>query len=268
MTLFYNSDSFYLKNVVYIDKNQFLGEEVDGVDADDATELLNYTKAFDYVSSYLKADAPIIEGLVREINKHLVNNVRGNRALPGKYRNIQNYVANSQTKEVIYTPPPPYKVPILMKDLIEWMRFEKQIPNVLLAGIAQFQLVHIHPFLDGNARTARLLSTLSLYKSGYDLKRLFTISEYYDRNRQDYYDAIQSVRNNNMDMTGWLEYFTLALEAQIQEVRSKGVLAMNLDVLSEKRKLSKRQKYLIDLGKYFSIKDYEEIYSSINRRSL
>ena len=73
---------------------------------------------------------------------------------------------------------------------------------LLIAGIAQFQLVHIHPFVDGNGRTSRLLSTLCLYRAGYDFKRLFTISEYYDRNRADFYQALQNVRKNNMDLTG------------------------------------------------------------------
>jgi Fic family protein len=62
-------------------------------------------------------------------------------------------------------------------------------------------------FLDGNGRTSRLLSTLCLYRAGYDFKRLFTISEYYDLDRPAFYRAIQSVRENGMDMTGWLEYF-------------------------------------------------------------
>lgn len=79
---------------------------------------------------------------------------------------------------------------------------------VLVAGIAQFQLVHIHPFVDGNGRTSRLLSTLSLYRAGYDFKRLFTISEYYDRDRAAFYAALQGVRRADMDLTGGLEYFT------------------------------------------------------------
>lgn len=80
----------------------------------------------------------------------------------------------------------------------------------------------IHPFIDGNGRTARLLSTLILYKTGYDFKRLFTISEYYDKDRPSYYQAIQSVRNNNMDMTGWLEYFAEGLRTQMAEIQEKG----------------------------------------------
>ena len=68
-----------------------------------------------------------------------------------------------------------------MRDLVAWLRAESAIHPVLVAGLAQYQLVHIHLFLDGNRRTSRLLSTLCLYRVGYDFKRLFTLSEYYDR---------------------------------------------------------------------------------------
>src|SRR5262249_23118922 len=157
-------------------------------DSEDVRELLNYRKAFDFVADYVFSQGRITEALIREIHRRLVEGVRGDNAQPGQYRVIQNYVANSKTKEIIYTPPAAYDVPILMSEFVDWLQSEQTIPAVLVAGIAQFQLVHIHPFLDGNGRTARLLSTLCLYRSGYDFKKLFTISEYYDRNRQDYYN--------------------------------------------------------------------------------
>ena len=65
-----------------------------------------------------------------------------------------------------------------MGELVEWLNRPTGIHPMIVSGIAQFQLVHIHPFLDGNGRTSRLLSTLLLYRAGYDFKRLFTISEY------------------------------------------------------------------------------------------
>lgn len=247
------------------------GEKVIGVDSEDVKELLNYKKAFAFVSDYVLSQGPITEGLIREIHKRLVNGVRGNSAQPGEYRRVQNYVANSKTKEIIYTPPPVYDVPLLMNDLIHWLQNEKTIPAVLVAGIAQFQLVHIHPFLDGNGRTARLLSTLCLYRFGYDFKQLFTISEYYDRNRIDYYNAIQSVRNNNMDMTYWLEYFTKALETQMHEIQLKGSRAIKLDVLSQEHKFSERQKQALDyfIGKEdFVISEYINLFPDVNRRTL
>ena len=253
-------------------KKLLAGETAANVDSDDAQELLNYRTAFDFVDDYLCSKGSITEGLIREIHKLLVEGVRGNSAQPGKYRTIQNYVANSKTKEVIYTPPPAYEVPILMNQLVDWIQKEKTIPPVLVSGIAQFQLVHIHPFLDGNGRTARLLSTLSLYRSGYDFKKLFTISEYYDRNRQEYYDALQSVRNHKMDMTSWLEYFTLALQTQMDEIHLKSADAMKLDLLAQKHKLSDRQKQtlegLLEKKGSFSILEYESLCPGVNRRTL
>ena len=248
------------------------GEKMQGVDSEDVKELLNYKKAFDFVADYVFSQGTITEGLIREIHRRLVEGVRGNIAQPGQYRTIQNYVANSKTKEVIYTPPAPYEVPILMAELMDWLQNERTIPPVIAAGIAQFQLVHIHPFVDGNGRTSRLLSTLYLYRSGYDFKKLFTISEYYDRNRQDFYQALQSVRNNGMDMTCWLEYFCKGLETQMHEIQLKGSQAMKLDVLVLEHKLSKRQKQALESlmasKKDFNIQEYEALCPQINRRSL
>src|SRR5262245_65238110 len=113
-----------------------------------------------------------------------------------------------------------------MAELVDWLQNEQTIPPVLLAGIAQFQLVHIHPFVDGNGRTSRLLSTLCLYRAGYDFKRLFSIREYYDRNRTGFYTALQSVREHDMDLTGWLDYFVEGLATQLDEVTERGKRAI------------------------------------------
>ncbi len=122
-------------------------------------------------------------------------------------------MVDSRTKEIIYTPSGPLEVPHLMKEFVEWLNTVMDMSPILVAGVAHFQFVHIHPFIDSNGRTARILSTLILYKTGYDFKRLFTISEYYDKSRPAYYRAIQSVRKNNMDMTHWQQYFTNGLKA-------------------------------------------------------
>ena len=109
-----------------------------------------------------------------------------------------------------------------MAELVDWLNAESDIHPVLASGIAQFQLVHIHPFVDGNGRTSRLLSTLCLYRAGYDFKRLFSISEYYDRDRSAFYAAIQGVRDHGMDLTGWLEFFVEGLATQMDEVTERG----------------------------------------------
>lgn len=203
-------------------KNILEGKKVKGVNRDDERELLNYKKAMDFISKYLGKDDSISEGVIRELHKILVEDVRGENADPGNYRKIQNYVVNSRTRAVVYTPSLPLDVPHLMREFVDWINKSKDVSPILVAGITQFQFVHIHPFVDGNGRTARILSTLVLYKTSYDFKRLFTISEYYDKDRQSYYQAIQSVRNNNMDMTAWLGYFVEGLRSQMEEINEKG----------------------------------------------
>ncbi len=247
------------------------GDTVPEADPDDVRELLNYRKAFDFVSGYLETGGPITEGLIREMHRRLVEGVRGEAVAPGEYRRIQNYGVNTVTDETVYTPPPAYDVPIMMSELVAWLNREREVHPVLMSGIAQFGLVHIHPFLDGNGRTSRLLSTLCLYQAGYDFKRLFTISEYYDRNRPAFYRAIQSVREMGMDMTGWLEYFVEGLAAQLAEVRERGERAISRDVLVKEYTLSERQAkaigHILELGG-LTIQDFEHLCPEVNRRSL
>jgi Fic family protein len=247
------------------------GEAVPEADRDDARELLNYREAFDFVSRYLREGARVTEGLIREIHKRLVMGVRGGAAAPGEYRTVQNYVVNAETGETVYTPPPAYDVPILMAELVDWLRHTKDVHPVLVSGIAQFQLVHIHPFLDGNGRTSRLLSTLCLYRAGYDFKRLFSISEYCDRDRPAFYGALQSVRRDDMDLTPWLEYFVEGLAAQLAEVRSRGEQAIRRDVWVREHRLNDRQgealSHLLEHGG-LTIRDFERLCPNANRRSL
>ena len=247
------------------------GSPVAEADPEDARELLNYREAFDFVSEYVSGGGPITEGLIREIHRCLVDGVRGRAAGPGEYRKIQNHVVNSLAGEIVYEPPPAYEAPIMMTDLVDWLRRDQQVHPVLVSGIAQFQLVHIHPFLDGNGRASRLLSTLCLYRAGYDFKRLFTISEYYDRDRPAFYLAIQSVRQSDMDLSSWLEYFVEGLATQLAEVRTRGERAIRRDVLIKERGLSDRQakalSRIVEHGS-LTIKDFERLCPDVNRRSL
>ncbi|MGH9830474.1 MAG: Fic family protein, partial [Blastocatellia bacterium] len=104
----------------------------------------------------LHSGEPITEALIQQIHKLLVQGVRGNKASPGEYRKIQNYVINSRTGEKTYTPPPPLEVPQMMADFVSWLQKETQVNSVIVAGIAQFQLVHIHPFVNGNGWSAEV----------------------------------------------------------------------------------------------------------------
>jgi len=247
------------------------GRQVPEADPDDVRELLNYRDAFEFVSDYLGNGGPITEGLIRGIHRRLIQGVRGGTGNPGAYRLLQNYVVNSLTREVIYTPPPPGDVPALMAELVSWVNGQQDIHPVLMSGIAQFQLVHIHPFVDGNGRTSRLLSTLCLYRAGYDFKRLFTISEYYDRDRGAFYAAIQNVREQGMDLTGWLDYVVEGLATQMNEVTERGKRVIRRDAIVKKYDLSGRQAqavgYLLE-NPVLRIEGYEQLCAGAHRRTL
>jgi Fic family protein len=155
--------------------------------------------------------------------------------------------------------------------LVEWLGTDRGIHPVLVAGIAQFQLVHVHPFVDGNGRTSRLLSTLCLYRAGYDFKRLFTLSDYYDRDRSRFYKAIQGVRNAGMDLTGWIEFFVEGFATQLAEVKARGERAIRRDILVRKHRLNLRQgralEHLWEHGN-LDIRTFESLCPKTSRRTL
>ena len=250
----------------------FAGKKVYGVSIDVQKELKNYRSAMNFVSKYLGKEDPITEGLIREMHKILVKDVRGNKADPGSYRKIQNYIVNSVTREVIYTPPSAADVPIMMRELVEWLNnISKDTSPVIVSGVTQFQFEHIHPFLDGNGRTGRLLSTLILYKTGYDFKRLFKLSEFYDKDHTFYYQALQSVRKNSMDMTAWLDYFTYGLKTQMIEVKKKGEKIIKRESILEnidKSKFNERQikalEYMVK-NERINVNEYQKITNCIRR---
>jgi Fic family protein len=131
--------------------------------------------------------------------------------------------------------------------------------------------VHVHPFVDGNGRTSRLLSTLCLYRSGYDFKRLFTLSEFYDRDRSAFYSALQRVREQDMDLTGWLDFFVSGLAAQMAEVKARGTAAIRRDILVREYRLNERQGRAVEFLLEFpqlNIADFEALCPDVSRRSL
>ena len=247
------------------------GSTLPDVDINDAKEVLNYREAMEFINASLEDDAVISELLIRTMHKHLVKGVRNNEATPGEYRKIQNYIVDSVTHHAIYTPPPPEDVHNLMHDLVLWLSRPIDLHPVIIAGIAQFQLVQIHPFLDGNGRTARLLSTFLLSSSGYDFNHLTSISEFYDRDRPAYYQAIQNVREQYLDLTPWIEYFCKGLSTQGIEIRDKGIRFHRLSMLSAHHSLSERESSAVNFilrEGTCTIRDFERLFPETNRRTL
>lgn len=152
----------------------------------------------------------------------------------GKYRQGPIYVVRrcfGMPQETMYTGPDAKRVPKLMKKFVDWLTVskEREINPVIVAAIAHLEIAAIHPFNDGNGRTARALPTLLLYQRGYDFRRLFALEDYYNTDRPSYYTAInlgKTYDERKSDMTSWLEYFTKGFRKEIDHVKDN-ILALS-----------------------------------------
>lgn len=192
----------------------------------DKQEVLNYLEALEKVPSFTEKGKIKTETLL-DIHKIISKNTLDNPSDCGVFRNRQVYVgrrvflASGFREEIEYMPPKTEEVPRLVDEFIDWLNLDKtwKINPVLLAGIVHYEIARIHPFIDGNGRTARLFATLILYLSGFDHRRLFALDDYYDRDRKAYYAALKTAQESNGDLTQWLEYFTTGVAFSVNEVK-------------------------------------------------
>lgn len=221
----------------------------------DIQEVLNYREVLRWIDGWggrtsnpTVIDEDTFKALHQMVVKKLLPEDQG-----GEYRKVQVAIKNSRTGETTFMPPPAVEVPFQMEEFFYWLNSEEGRLHhpVLRAGITHYELVRIHPFVDGNGRAARALATLVLYAEGYDVKRFFSIEEYFDRDAMRYYQALASVgEGENMDLTYWLEYFTLGLAAELEKIKEQ-VLKLSRDMklkgrLGHQIALSERQIRLIE----------------------
>jgi Fic family protein len=224
-------------------KDILLGKEVVGRPRD-IQEIINYRKVIEFIDEEAKRKIDkITEQLIKKIHRIIVEKI-----LPieqaGEYRNKQVIIRNSQTGEVTFRPPPPIEVPFLMREFIYWLNRDdkEEIHPVIKAGIAHHELVRIHPFLDGNGRVARILATLILLLGGYDIRRFFSLEEYYDKDAASYYHNLQKASQG--DLTAWLEYFSFGAAVEFEKIKEK-VLKLSRDA-KMKEKFGGQQIYLTE----------------------
>ncbi len=190
----------------------------------DKLEVLNYLKVLQSIDN-LTDGKKIIEKDILRIHKMVTKDTLEKPSDCGVYRNRYVIVGNRLTGEVIFRPPSNEDVPKLMTALIKWLNSSeaKALDPVIEAGIAHYEFVRIHPFIDGNGRTARALATLILYLRGFDAKQFFCLDDYYDQDRPAYYRILQAVNQNTLDITNWLEYFVEGVKVSIAAVKERVV---------------------------------------------
>lgn len=202
------------------------GEEVVGRDRD-VQEVINYRRVMEFIgtlgtTAQVQGKKHVDDGFVKELHKITVEKI-----LPveksGEYRKTQVVVKNSLTGEITFKPPLAVSVPFLMQDFLQFINdiTPETIHPVLKGGIVHYEFVRIHPFIDGNGRVGRCLSTFILFQEGYDIRKFFSLEEYFDSNAEDYYAALQSVGEKDGDLTEWLEYFTHGLAIELSKIKEK-----------------------------------------------
>ena len=191
----------------------------------DVSEVRNYWNALLRVEDWAQKKKPLTEELIKRL--HALVEV-GPRAKPTPYREGQNAIKNSSTGALIYLPPEAEDVPSLMASLVAWAAEAERsgLPAPLIAGLVHYQFVTIHPYYDGNGRTARLLATFVLHKGGYGLNGFFSLEEHHARDLPGYYQALTTHPHHNYyfgrseaDLTPWLEYFISTLAVVFEAVR-------------------------------------------------
>lgn len=224
----------------------------------DEREVLGYYEALAKVEELAAGNSAVTEKQIQMMHG-LVMAGGGKKVKPTPFRDGQNVIRDGRSKRIVYVPPEAKDVPGLMKELAGWINAwaKKELPCPIRAGIAHYQFATIHPYYDGNGRTARLLTTLILHLGGYDLKGLYSLEEYYARRLSDYYDALTIGPSNNYDdgraksdITKWVDYFCEGVAESFENVRKRAQEAADQGVGDDAgllRGLDPRQRKMLEL---------------------
>lgn len=188
--------------------------------AKDVDEVVNYVKAMRYGLERLKT-LPMSVRLIREIHKELLQGARGDRLAPGERRGSQNWIGPEGVtlNDAAFVPPPPHEVAPALSALERYLHEDDRLPFLVKVGLAHAQFETIHPFLDGNGRVGRLLVTLLLCEHGTLAQPVLYLSIYLKRNRGEYYERLQAVRDAG-DWEGWLSFFLRGVAEVSGEARA------------------------------------------------
>lgn len=173
---------------------------------DDWTEVHNYINAMNEAVKLLE-ELPFSARLIRNVHKILLQGVRGEHKQPGEFRKSQNWIGGSTINDAVFVPPIHSSIPDLMEDIENFVHNDRIFfPELLKIALIHYQFETIHPFLDGNGRTGRLMITLYLVSKGILKRPILYLSDYLEKHRNSYYNSLMLTREKN-DISGWLKFF-------------------------------------------------------------
>jgi Fic family protein len=222
----------------------------------DEKEVKGYYAALQSVEQLAAKRAPVTETIIRTLHALVMAGGR-QKVKPTPYREGQNVIRDGRMRTIVYMPPEAKDVSGLMEGMVQWIREENGPPCPIIAGIAHYEFATIHPYFDGNGRTARLLTTLILHLGGYDLKGLYSLEEYYARSLDAYYQAISIGPSHNYymgraeaDITPWIEYFVEGMAIAFENVLKRMASVENQGEMDREfllRKLDPKQRKVLEL---------------------
>ena len=208
---------------------------------DDWREVRNYIDAMNTSVEALQS-LPLSNRLLKQAHAILMRGVRGEHKQPGEFRISQNWIGGSNLTDAAFIPPHPDGVPELMSDLEKlWHNQAITVPHLVRIALSHYQFETIHPFLDGNGRIGRLLIPLYLVSHGLLAKPALYLSDFFERNRSSYYDALTRVRTNN-DIIHWIRFFLTGITETATRGRDifRRILSLRIEVETAILSLGKR----------------------------
>ena len=197
----------------------------------DVDDILHYIKALNYgVQRVTKDNFPMSLRLVRELHKELMQGARATQySDPGEFRKSQNWIGGTRPDNARFVPPPVAEMQTSLGELETFMHAEDTIPTVIKTGLIHAQFETIHPFLDGNGRTGRMLITFYLWKESFLETPVLFLSSYFKRHQKVYYEKLAGYHDGNV--SGWIDFF---LDGVIEIANEAIDIVGKITVLREK----------------------------------
>lgn len=210
----------------------------------DVDDILHYINALNYgIKRVIDDDFPITLRFICELHEKLMHQARTtHHAYPGEFRRSQNWIGGTTPTEARFVPPPVEEMKIALGDLEKFIHTESSTLNIIKAALVHAQFETIHPFVDGNGRTGRMLITFYLWKAGLLEKPVLFLSSFFKKHQQVYYEKLESYHSENGDISQWIDFF---LDGVIQIAKEAIVTVEKITALREKdmikiQKLGKR----------------------------